>query len=99
MHYKVAVCCRCDFKIQNFKNMKDLALKILQEETNSFDMQSRLRDDVIDAMIRFTNECKQCNIQHVSTHVCPKCGHDKFQEYYAGKYFCCNCDTQVYRAN
>jgi len=58
--------------------MKDLALKILQEETNSFDMQSRLRDDVIDAMIRFTNECKQCNIQHVIklACLCPRTKYD-----------------------
>ena len=39
--------------------MKDLALRILQEETKGFESQSRLRDDVIDAMIRFKNETEQ----------------------------------------
>ncbi len=36
--------------------MRDLALKILQEETGSFAEQSRLRDDVLDAMIAFKNK-------------------------------------------
>lgn len=45
--------------------MRELALKILQEETDSFESQSRLRDDVLDAMIRFENEIKQCNIANV----------------------------------
>lgn len=33
--------------------MRKLALKILQEETGSFAEQSRLRDDILDAMIAF----------------------------------------------
>jgi hypothetical protein len=33
--------------------MRDKALKILQEETGSFEESSRLRDDVLDAMIAF----------------------------------------------
>ena len=45
--------------------MKDLALRILQEETDGFELQSRLRDDVIDAMIRFKNETEQLNIPAV----------------------------------
>ena len=46
--------------------MRELALNILQEETDGFESQSRLRDDVLDAMIRFKNETKQCNIAVVS---------------------------------
>jgi len=38
--------------------MRDKALKILQDETGSFQELSRLRDDVLDAMIVF----KKCNI-------------------------------------
>lgn len=33
--------------------MREKALQILQEETGSFEEQSRLREDVIDAMIAF----------------------------------------------
>jgi hypothetical protein len=33
--------------------MRELALKILQEETGSFEEQSRLRDDILDAMVSF----------------------------------------------
>ena len=46
--------------------MRELALNILQEETDGFESQSRLRDDVLDAMIRFENETEQCNIADVS---------------------------------
>ena len=45
---------------------KKLALKILQAETDGFETQSRLRDDVLDAMVRFESENKQCNIAVVS---------------------------------
>ena len=46
--------------------MRELALKILQEETDGFESQSRLRDDVLDAMVRFEKETKQCDIAIVS---------------------------------
>ena len=39
--------------------MRTLALKILQEETDGFESQSRLRDDVLDAMLRFEKEANQ----------------------------------------
>ena len=38
---------------------KALALKILQEETDGFESQSRLRDDIIDAMIKFKREIEK----------------------------------------
>ena len=44
------------------KKIEELALNILQEETDSFEGQSRLRDDVLEAMIRFETETKQPNI-------------------------------------
>lgn len=37
--------------------MREKALKILQEETGSFEENSRLRSDVLDAMIKFLNSC------------------------------------------
>ena len=45
--------------------MEDLALRFLQEETEGFELQSRLRDDIIDAMIRFKNETQ--NIEKSTT--------------------------------
>lgn len=37
--------------------MREKALKILQEETGSFEENSRLRSDVLDAMIKLLNSC------------------------------------------
>lgn len=54
--------------IKQYKTMKkseELALKILQEETDGFESQNRLRDDIIDAMIRFSNEREQLTIPTV----------------------------------
>ncbi len=45
--------------------MRELALKILKEETGGFEEQSRLRDDVLDAMLRFVDETKQLTIPAV----------------------------------
>ena len=73
--------------------MKDLALRILQEETDAFESQSRFRDDVIDAMIRFKNETEQLNIPAVNNLLCGsfdpdtttssatkcKCGREKWE--------------------
>lgn len=36
--------------------MRDKALKILQDETGSFEESSRLRDDILDAMIAFKKD-------------------------------------------
>jgi len=64
--------------------MRDLALKILQEETDSFETQSRLRDDVLDAMVRLIEETKQCNIADVVGRseqlVCEICGEVEVEE-------------------
>ena len=60
--------------------MKKLALRILQEETDGFESQSRLRDDVLDAMVRFKNESEQLTIPDVMVELsdyeldfCSKC--------------------------
>jgi hypothetical protein len=76
--------------------MRELALKILKEETGGFEEQSRLRDDVLDAMLRFVDETKQLTIPAVvgrSEQL--KCGNQnppcapnlKF-----GMLECCNCN-------
>ena len=52
----------CGFNNEKLINMKELALRILQEETDGFESQSRLRDDVLDAMVRFKNESEQLTI-------------------------------------
>ena len=59
----------CCFSFAIFNKMRDKALQILQKETGSFEESSRLRDDVLDAMIAFKKgnvpsdeEIKQANM-------------------------------------